>query len=345
MSDFYALAPDEQAARLRSLAAAALGRWGLAAAVLELLKYRENAVFAATTPGGVRHAVRVHRAGYHTDAELRSEHAWMRALDRAGVHTPAIVPARDGRDFHVVSVAGVPEPRQVDMLGWVDGRALGTIEHGVAGDAESVIAVHRTLGELAARVHDASAAWTPPAGFTRHAWDAGGLVGARPFWGPFWELAALSSAQRDLLHAARAIVSERLARFGQAPDRYGLIHADFLPENLLVADDGIHLIDFDDAGFGWHVFELATPLFFQVGEPAWDAVRDAIVAGYRTRRQLPDEHVAMVPTFLLARGFTYLGWVHTRRETDTARALTAFVTERVCEMATRYVAHDGADAW
>jgi hypothetical protein len=29
----------------------------------------------------------------------------------------------------------------------------------------------------------------------------------------------------------------------------------------------------------------------------------------------------MLPLFLLLRGFTYLGWVHSRSETDTAKQL------------------------
>lgn len=341
MSAFYGLPPGERAARLRMLATVALERWALGDVVLELVKYRENAVFRATAPDGTRHAVRVHRAAYHTDQELRSEHAWMRALDGAGVRTPVIVPARDGRDFQVVKTAGVPEPRQVDVLAWVDGRPLGTIEDGIAADEAALAGVHRTLGELAARVHDASAAWRPPADFTRHAWDVDGLVGPEPFWGRFWELARLTAGERAVLQTARRMARTRLEGFGTAPDRYGLIHADFLPENLLVDEAGIHLIDFDDSGFGWHVFELATALFFQIGEPGWEAARDAVVAGYRTVRPLPDEHVDMLPTFLLARGFTYLGWVHTRRETETAQALADFVAERVCAMAECYAASAG----
>jgi Ser/Thr protein kinase RdoA (MazF antagonist) len=336
MSGFYALAPDEQVARLLPLARVALARWDVEPQAIDLLKYRENAVFAVTDTRGARVVLRIHRAGYHTDAELRSEYQWMQALDAAGIRTPPLLPARDGRLFHVVAADGVPEPRQVDVLGWVEGRQLGSVEEGIAGDAAALARVHRTLGALAARVHVASAAWERPPGFTRHAWDAAGLVGDDPWWGRFWELAPLTAPQRRLIESARAHVAERLDAFGQAPDRYGLIHADFLPENLLAGDDGtIYLIDFDDAGFGWYLFELATPLFFHATEPHWEAVRDATVAGYREQRPLPDAHVALLPTFVLARGLSYLAWVHTRRETETARALTPLLVAMVCDLAAR----------
>jgi hypothetical protein len=52
---------------------------------------------------------------------------------------------------------------------------------------------------------------------------------------------------------------------------------------------------------------------------------------------LPDEHVARLPAFVVARGLTYLGWMHTRRETETAQALTPFIVERVCELTARWL--------
>ena len=108
MADFYALEPSEQAERLRSLARSALGLWGLPDDTsLNLIKHRENAVFEATDPDGHwRYALRVHRAGYHSDDALHSELKWMQALDDAGISTPGILPAEDGQLFEVVSTEG-----------------------------------------------------------------------------------------------------------------------------------------------------------------------------------------------------------------------------------------------
>ena len=118
-----------------------------------------------------------------------------------------------------------------------------------------------------------------------------------------------------------------------------MIHADFAPENLLVDADHVRLIDFDDAGFGWHLFEIATSLYFIMDEPFFDQARDALIEGYRRHRQLPDEQLELLPLFFLARGFTYVGWVHTRRETETAKELTPMLLEGACTLAREYLSN------
>lgn len=333
MAEFYRLPAADQVERLGALAQAALGHWGIEEADLELLKHRENAVFGVTLPDNTRYALRVHRAGYHSDDELRSELEWMKALDRYGVHTPTIVPTRSGELFAVISVDGVPEPRQCDLLGWVDGTPLGSIEGEVETERNTLVQSYRTVGELAAKLHNHASSWTMPDGFTRHAWDVDGILGENPFWGRFWELEALTPEQGKLLQLARERLRDVLTAFGQTEDRYSLIHADFLPENLLVTNGDVKLIDFDDSGFGWHLFEIATSLFFHLGEEYFDDVCSAMVSGYREHRTLPDDHLDLLPAFFLARGFTYLGWVHTRKETETARELTPMIVEGVCALA------------
>lgn len=337
MTDFYSLPPAVQGERLVELARAALPHWGLEGATLEVIKMRENAVFRATTPDGRRHALRIHRHAYHADAELLSELQWMRALDAAGIAVPAVIPARGGELFVKASHPGVPEPRQVDLFAWVDGRQLGSSESGVAGSDADVADMFRIIGALTARMHTQASMWTLPAGFTRHAWDRDGLVGEQPFWGRFWELAALQPAERDLIVRGRDRVRSALAAQSRDPDRYSLIHADFTPENLLVDGEHVRPIDFDDAGFGWHLFDLATTLFFHQDADYFPAARAALIEGYRGVRRLPDTELAHLPLFLVARGFTYLGWVHTRSETQTAQELTPVLVELACRLTDDYL--------
>lgn len=315
-TEFFSLTPDEQAARMQALGAAVLDQWGMAGAEMRLLKYRENAVFEVQQ-NGLRRALRMHRVGYHSDAELRSELQWMMALAEFGIHVPQLVPTVDGELFIAREGDGLPGAVQIDLFEWIDGRQLGSVEEGLS-DAAGATATFSTIGELAAQVHNQASAWALPEGFVRHAWDAEGLAGEQPFWGRFWEVEIASPAQTEALLEARDTVYSGLRNLPKTPDTYSMIHADFAPENLILEGDEVRLIDFDDAGFGWHLFEIVTSLYFLRGEAVFEDAQAALIDGYRRHRALSDEQLELLPLFYLARGLTYVGWIHTRSETETA---------------------------
>lgn len=335
MIDFFTLDPDLQAERLKIAGHTALQQWGIEAATLDLIKYRENAVFKVERDGEPL-ALRMHRHGYHSDAELRSELQWMQALNTVGIHTPIVIPTQTGDLFVSVAEPGLPGAIQVDLFEWIDGQQLGSVEEGIA-DERKLTESYDTIGQLAAKVHNQATTWAAPDGFVRHAWDANGLAGSEPFWGRFWELEAATTAERDLLVRSRDRVLRDLSAFPQTADTYSMIHADFAPENLLVNGNTVRLIDFDDAGFGWHLFELATALYFIADEPYFEQAKAALISGYRKHRPLSDEHLANLPLFMLARGLTYVGWVHTRHETETAKELTPMLLEAACGQARSYL--------
>ncbi len=335
MTGFFTLDPAEQAKRLEAAAHDALNRWDINGAKLELIKHRENAVFCVEQDG-FKGALRLHRHGYHSDDELRSELQWIQALSNAGVKVPDIIPATSGELFVNHRADGLPGEIQIDLFEWIGGDQLGSVEEGVADEAE-VEATYLAIGELAARVHNQATSWTLPQGFTRHEWDAAGLAGETPFWGRFWELEAASNSEAELLARGRDRVFAELSDLPKSPDSYSMIHADFAPENVLVDGNDVRLIDFDDAGFGWHLFELATSLYFIQGEQYFDRARQALITGYRKHRQLSDKDLEMLPLHFLARGFTYIGWVHTRQETETARELTPMLLASACELAENYL--------
>lgn len=335
MSDFYDLTPEDQARRLEQAGRQALRHWDIDPTSMRLIKYRENAVFEARD-GDRRHALRMHRIGYHSDAELESELRWMVALAQSGIDTPTVIPTATGELLVTHEAPDLPGPVQVDLFEWLDGEQLGSIEDGV-DDASEVEGTYRVIGEIAARVHNQASQWVLPEGFTRHAWDERGLAGPDPFWGQFWKLEAASAEQRALLERARDRVFSDLSALPKTPDVYSMIHADFAPENLLVGNGQVRLIDFDDAGFGWHMFELSTSLYFIRHEPYYDQAKRALIEGYRAHRPLADEQLALLPLFDLARSTTYVGWVHTRPETETAQELTPLLLEWACELSEAYL--------
>jgi len=330
--------PDPDIEHFRSLAKNALLAWNINDAKLTLIKHRENAVFKVVTQNGDQFAMRIHRLGYHSDAALLSELQWIHALAKSGIELPEVIPTADGRFFVTASANDNFPAQQTDLLAWVEGEQLGSVNGGLCTDPAAVQSIYRVIGKMAARLHNQASEWQLPEGFQRHAWDAEGLVGEQPFWGPFWALPSLTEKQRELLQTARSSVRQALERYGQDPQRYSMIHADFVPENLLLEGSTVRLIDFDDAGFGWHMFEIATALYFIQDDPHYSIAKAALIEGYREHRALPESELETLPMFLAARGFTYLGWVQDRQETETAQKMTPELVSMACKTAAKYLA-------
>jgi len=336
--NFCSLSPDEQVEKLETLARKALDSWGLDHTELWLLKYRENCVFGVyEMETGTKYALRIHRPGYHSDAALNSELKWMEALHAEGIPSPEVIHTSDQKLMVSVKVDEVPEPRVRDLLGWIEGGVLGNIEGGDTASADEVKANYRMAGQIAARIHNQAEHWHLPDGFQRQIMDGEGLVGKSGYFGDFRTHPDLTLEQLNLLKNAADIVSRDLERFGKTPDKFGLTHADFLPENLLIKNNRVRIIDFDDCGFGWYMMDIATALYFLRGEESYDVAREGLIEGYRSERALPEEHLSMLPVCFMARVLAYVGWAVTRHETETAQELSAMLIEDATTQAEAYL--------
>ncbi len=315
--------------RLEATARRALPRFGIdVAAPVTLIHHRENAVFRVDDPAdGTGWALRVHRHGYRTSAEIRSELAWMDALRDAEVPTPRARPGLDGDPLQLVAPPDGGPPLQVDALAWIAGRPLDA----AAEDRE----VHRLVGRTSALIQRHGRSWKPPPGFTRPTWDVDALLGPRALWGDYADLRLLRPDELARMHRAADRVRRLLGDFGRAADRFGLTHGDLMPDNVLVAGGVPHVIDFDDGGYGWYLYDLATLLAGKVADPSLADVRDAWMDGYRTVTPLPDDQLDQLDALVMARLLLGLGWMHTRRETPMAREFAPLVVQLACLQADR----------
>ncbi len=295
---------------------------------IELVSLSENVTFRVSDQDGGAYVLRLHRPGYHTHEALDSERIWTRALADFGVSVPVPVTTRDGRDYVSVLVSELGEHRQAGMTHWIPGELL----ENVLARADGTVPYERwyeRLGAIAAAMHVQSSAWRPPPAFQRHALDADGLLGEAPFWGRFWEHPKLSPAERRLMLDTRQHIRGALERYGRAPESYGVIHADLHTSNLLVDGDRLTVIDFDDTGFGWYLYDIAVALSRGQDRPDFAAIEAAFFKGYRSRRAISEAARAMVPMFLLVRGMAVIGWLYQRPEIDPGARLDA-LKDQVC---------------
>jgi len=314
-------------ADLHAIAEQSLPSWGLRPEAVELVSRSENTVFRLDMPDGQRYALRIHRPGYHTLPELESELLWTQALNDAGIRVPVGVRTLDGPGYATIPTPDGQSSRAVGLVNWLEGELLSSVI-GEETDETRVVEHFRQIGRILAAMNNQASSWAPPSAFTRHAFDVPGYVGEHPFWGRFWDIPPLTAAQRELLGRARQEIGRTLIEYGKDRGTYSMIHADLHAHNILIDPSGnLQAFDFDDAGFGWHQYDLAVVLFGLEELPYFDAVTDALVDGYRSIRAFSDEALSLLPLFLLIRRLVLISWQWERPELGRREGIEAYIAD------------------
>jgi Ser/Thr protein kinase RdoA (MazF antagonist) len=297
---------------------------------VELIAHTENVTFRVSVRGSDNdYVLRLHRPGYNSIEELNSERIWTGALKDAGISVPESLLTRGGQHFVLIDIPGTGERRYAGMITWREGRILSDY---LTTDVESEERqlIYRRIGEIAAALHNQSAGWKAPPGFARCRLDLEGLLGEQPRWGRFWDHAELTKSEKELLIQARQRCRAALSAYGANPDNFGLIHSDFHADNIVYDGKELALIDFDDSGYGWHMYDFASALLEYRFAADFDALCASMLEGYREHRPLGERDVEMLPTFLLIRGMAIIGWFHERPE-HTSSAYFAGIKKIVFE--------------
>jgi Ser/Thr protein kinase RdoA (MazF antagonist) len=317
---------------LEVFARGAVAVHGMPDAEITLLNVSENATFRADSADGRRLVLRVHRTGYHSREAIESELAWISALRADGiVHTAPVIPTPDGRDIVAVRHPG-GEERQVVAFEWMNGHEP---------PEDRLVDDFRELGAITARLHRHAREWQRPAGFTRFRWDFDTSLGSNGHWGRWQDGLGMGPSELEVLGRATDAVQRRLAAFGTGPDRFGLVHADMRLANLLVDGDSVCVIDFDDCGLSWYLYDLGSSLSFIEHLPVVPELIDSWITGYRTEGALSADEVAELPTFVMLRRLLLVAWIGSHSAVPEAQALGADFTTVSCDLAEKYLVQFG----
>ena len=331
MEKFTSLSPRGQLGRVKRLARRALARSGLSPdSRISLLNHSENTTYRIDDPAlSSPRVMRVHRAGYHTKHGIMSELAWMKALnDEAGVHTPQAVPGLDGELVQYVDGPGMDTPRHVVLFQWVAGRRP---------DETKLIKPVERLGEISARMHIHILGWKKPEWFERITWDADTMIGKNVNWGHWEDAPGLDAERHELLNALADALRARLAAFGKDPARYDYVHADLRIANLRVHKGDPYVLDFDDSGWSWFMYDAGTVTTFIEERPEVPDIIASWVKGYRKVRALPDREIEEIPTFMMLRQMILMGWMASHADTALAAELGPEASAATCRCARTFL--------
>lgn len=333
MSGSSELTHDQILQRLDGLAARSLRRYGLPPeASIRLINVSENATYRVEDRSGRRWALRVHREGYHSRTAIASELAWLMALRASGtVVTPLPIRGLDGEFIQTVGCDGLARPRNVVLFEWEDGEE----------PARTDIAAFELLGETAARMHAHVRHWQRPAWFERHTWDFETSLGERPHWGHWQNGMGTTPEIHAIFQETVDLIADRLNQFGKSSDRFNLVHGDMRLANLLTDGNTVKVIDFDDCGFSWLLYDCATTVSFFEQAPEVGDLLKAWVRGYRRIGSLSAEDEAEIGTFVMLRRLLLVAWIGSHSETDLARSMGVSYTQETVPLCERYLSGFG----
>jgi Ser/Thr protein kinase RdoA (MazF antagonist) len=109
---------------------------------------------------------------------------------------------------------------------------------------------------------------------------------------------------------------------GGGADNAGVIHADLHLDNALFWRDEVRVIDFDDCGFGYWLYDIAVALWELRYRDDYEDFRSALIDGYTRHRPLPPGGLACLDDFVATREVAFGLWF-----TGTAQVNPVFRAE------------------
>jgi Ser/Thr protein kinase RdoA (MazF antagonist) len=118
------------------------------------------------------------------------------------------------------------------------------------------------------------------------------------------------------------------------------VHADIRLANVLIDGPTIRVIDFDDCGYSWFMYDFATAVSFMEDHPRVPELQDAWVRGYRSVAELEPAAERELPTFVMLRRLLLVAWIGSHHTFATEAAeLGAGFTAGTCALAEDYLSN------
>ena len=261
---------------------------------IEIINYEFNATFKVVTTKNEIFALRINVNSDRTYENLCGEIAFVSFLnEKQAVNLPKPIASKKGEFALTVASSLLERDLGVALYSWLEGDEL---EDEPNDDAL------RKLGAAMAAMHQATTDFTLPDNaqlplLKDFLWQTQDII--------FSSGSPLSKEDIELLTKAKKEI-ENIIEDLYSGSKPIAIHADLHGANVFSHGDQIYIFDFDDAGFGLPIQDLATALYY-LDTPEQDA---ALLAGYQSVSELPRHDKHQLNGLLLQRRIILLNYLY-----------------------------------
>jgi Ser/Thr protein kinase RdoA (MazF antagonist) len=225
------------------------------------------------------------------------------------ISLPQVITGVDGRS---VQALGDSYDLTCCMFSFLSGVPL----HNLQGEALSMTLAK--LGSLAASMHLHS--MQDSTTYDRFAWNWEALFGEESRWGDWKAYKGLVPGDEPFIEQVLQSIQGKLISYGKDRSVYGLIHSDLHVSNVLLAKNGsLQVIDFDDCGYGWYLYDIACMLTTYCED--LEGLSLFVLQGYEQVRPLTQKDREMLSCFILIRRIARFAWLASHSESDTAKTV------------------------
>ncbi len=164
--------------------------------------------------------------------------------------------------------------------------------------------MYRELGRIAATLHNHSDHWIVPDYYSRMEWDWDGTFGKpwNNFYGShYMDTTCVSKKDVATIDECVQLMKKRLDAYGKGKDRYGMIHSDLRMANLLQDNEKITVLDFDDCGRGWYMYDIGGIVALMAHRSDISEVIKEVISGYESTRPISKADKDEIQTFIMLR--------------------------------------------
>ncbi len=301
MSEYSEMTQEEQIALLEEFATDVLAQYGISISKIECVNHAFNSTFKFTSSENKTYALRI-----NTNSKKWPEHIWaevqlLNALSEQGlVRAPVPIPNLQGELFsnHYFFYEG--GNLNVIVYEWIEGEVV---------DDHPTDEQLFELGKTMAQLQQFGATWRP-SGYANFLAIDNPLMVRYPvlFTNPIPEISPELYQMLEKLKTRTEKLFESLRERSEPQ----LIHADLHFGNVIWHEGKMSILDFDDAGLGFPLQDLAISLYYIREDKEREKV---LMSGFLSVAPLPEHEPWELELLIASRSLTLLNYL---LETSTA---------------------------